>query len=115
RERMPVLDAQGFKYLKEALADGSISPGDQAEITDIMMNGWGKNYFNRNAAMVYSLVKEQGNDYRWLALVLQGENEINEAWRARGVGYAGEVSDTGWQGFSKHLATARSCVTEPWQ
>jgi hypothetical protein len=114
-DRVPVLDAQALKYLKEAFADGSILPGDEAEIADIFVNSWGRQFFDRNAAAVYSLAQDQGKDYRWLALVLQGENEITEAWRARGGGYVNTVSDSGWQGFRDHLATARECLTEAWQ
>ena len=114
-DRVPVLDAQALQYLKAAFADGSILPGDQAEIAEILINGWGRNFFDRNAAAVFSLVQNEGNDYRWLTLVLQGEHEIREAWRARGGGYADTVSETGSQGFQEHLAMARSYFSEAWR
>jgi hypothetical protein len=114
-DRQPVLDAQALKYLKEAFTDGSLLPDDQAEMAEILINGWGRNFFFRNAVAVYSLAQDQGNDYRWLALVLKGENEISVAWRARGGGFTDTVSEKGWKGFSDHLATARECLTEAWK
>jgi len=114
-DRLPVLDAQALQDLKAAFADGSILPGDQADIGRILEEGWGHEFYTRNGEPVYAMIQNQGNDYRWLALTLQGENEINAAWRARGSGYANEVSEAGWQGFRDHLAAARTCLTEAWQ
>lgn len=113
--RLPVLDAQALQHLRTAFADGSLQPGDQALVGDLLINGWASGFRSRNAAAVLSLVQEQGDAWRWLALVLEGENEINEAWRARGGGYVDTVSDSGWKGFNTHLAAARKCLTSAWQ
>jgi len=64
---------------------------------------------------VCAMVQDQGNDYKWLALVLEGENEISEAWRARGGGYINTVSDAGIKGFNEHLAMARKYFTQAWK
>lgn len=114
-DRLPVLDAQAMQYLKAALTDGSIQPGDQAQLAEILVNDWGAQFFERNSAAVCSLVQERGDAYQWLALVLQGDSEINAAWAARGGGYANTVSESGWQGFNDHLAKARKCLTQAWQ
>jgi hypothetical protein len=114
-DRLPVLDAQSLQYLQEALTDGSVGPEDQAEIAEILIMGWGRGFFDRNAKAVYMMVQGRGNAYEWLALVLEGENEISEAWLARGGGYSDTVSSTGWKGFSEHLASARECFTEAWK
>jgi hypothetical protein len=113
--RQPVLDAQALQYLKTALTDGSLQPGDQAKLAEILINDWGRDFFKRNAAAVCPLVQEQGGTFQWLALVLEGEFQINEAWRVRGDGYASSVSDAGWKGFAGHLGQARKNLTQAWQ
>jgi hypothetical protein len=113
-DRLPVLDAQALQYLEEALTDGSVRPEDQAEIADILIMGWGRGFFDRNAEAIYTMVQGQGEAYKWLALVLEGEHGISAAWEARGGGYTDSVSSAGWNGFSDHLAVARKCFTRAW-
>jgi hypothetical protein len=114
-DRLPVLDAQALQDLKAAFADGSIRPEDQDQIAELLMNDWGDKFFERQASSIYPLVQQQGNAYQWLALTLEGEYQINEAWRSRGSGYADSVSENGWKGFSEHLAAAHSCLTQAWK
>lgn len=114
-DRLPVLDAQSLQYLKAAFSDGSFQPGDQADIAETLINGWGSGFRNRNGLAVYQLVQNQGDAYQWLAQVLDGEYHIDEAWRARGNGYANSVSEAGWQGFNSHLALARQSLTRAWE
>jgi hypothetical protein len=114
-DRIPVLDALALHRLKEAFADGSIRPEDQAEIADILIMGWGEDFFSRNATAIYPLVRDQGDSFQWLALVLEGEYQIKEAWKARGGGYSNTVTEKGWEGFREHLAEARECLTRAWK
>lgn len=113
--RIAALDSQALQYLREALTDGSVKPADQEEIGEILLEGYGSWFFWRNQPTVVSMVQNQGRDFEWLALVLQGEQEINEAWKIRGGGYANTVSALGWQGFSEHLNTADRCLTRAWK
>ncbi len=114
-DRIPVLDALALQRLKEAFADGSFRPEDQAEIADILIMGWGEGFFSRNAAAIGPLVRDQGDSFEWLALVLEGEYQIKEAWKARGGGYTDTVTEKGWEGFREHLAEARECLTKAWK
>lgn len=50
----------------------------------------------------------------WLAHVLLGRFEIDEAWRARGTGSAASVSEAGWKGFAVHLDAATEHLTAAW-
>jgi hypothetical protein len=113
--RVPQLDSQSIIYFEQALTDGSLRPEDQAELGEILVNEWGKNFFERNADSVVKLVEKQGKPFEWLALTLRGENEIKKAWAARGGGYRDSVSANGWEGFSDHLAKAREALTQAWQ
>jgi hypothetical protein len=63
---------------------------------------------------VHPAVAQTGKSFAWLALVLEGEYHVKEAWKARGGGYAGTVTSQGWQGFHEHSAAARKCFTEAW-
>ena len=40
---------------------------------------------------------------------------FNLGWKARGGGWASEVTDKGWQGFDAHLTKARSLLLQAWQ
>lgn len=113
--REPELDASAMQYLKQALGEGSVRPEDQDDIGDVLIMGWGRSFFDRNAVTLYQMVERQGKSFRWLALVLRGEYEIEKAWQARGGGYADTVSQQGWNGFRDHLANARTYLAEAWK
>ncbi len=108
------LDTSALELLPKCFADGSFTPGDQQEIADIFVNGWGNDFFENNAASVCEIVHRAGPAYQWLGLVLDGERYIVEAWRARGGGYADSVTTGGWKGFKDNLAEAREALTQAW-
>ena len=113
-DRASALDTSALQLLSKCFADGSFTPADQQEIADILVNGWGYNFFEHNAESICTIIHEAGPDYPWLALTLDGEREIDEAWAARGGGYANAVTTEGWQGFNSHLASARGDLTAAW-
>lgn len=51
----------------------------------------------------------------WLMRMLRGKSEIELAWKARGGGWAKDVTDEGWAGFKEHLEKARAILTACWQ
>ncbi|MDR3457614.1 MAG: DUF4339 domain-containing protein [Verrucomicrobiae bacterium] len=114
-DRISQLDSLALDQLKQAFTDGSLRPEDEAELGEIMVNGWGAKFFQRQADEIVKLVESQAKPRPWLALTLRGENEINKAWAARGTGYANAVTSAGWQGFNEHLANARAALTKAWK
>jgi hypothetical protein len=112
--RASALNVPALQQLRLCFTDGSFTPDDQQELAEIFVNGWGRSFFSRNAPAVCQIAHEAGPSFHWLALELDGEREIAEAWAARGGGYANTVTDQGWQDFKSHLAAARSNLTEAW-
>jgi hypothetical protein len=111
--RIRSLDEQALRFLKEALKDGSFQVGDEEELAEILVNGWAENLFKRNGPGVCLAVERAGR-YPWLTQVLQGEKEVNEAWKARGSGWGNQVTAEGWQGFTEHLAKGRVALEGAW-
>jgi hypothetical protein len=113
-ERVRALDNAAIRLFEQCFSDGSLLPGDQAEIADILINGWASGFFSQNRAVVHP-IPAKAKGFEWLALVLKGEHHIDEAWKARGGGYANTVSAEGWRAFSEHLGEARASLTEAWK
>jgi hypothetical protein len=112
--RAAMLNTSALQWLRKCFADGSFTPADQQEIADIFVNGQGNSFFKGNGAAILKISREAGTNFNWLALVLDGENEINEAWKARGDGYADSVTRQGWEQFHEHLQAARATFTQAW-
>jgi hypothetical protein len=114
-DRVRNLDLSAERLLKEALNDGSIRPEDHLDLAETLVLDWGKGFFNRNPTAVAKIVEDAGKPYEWMALVLEGEHQINAAWKARGTGYVNTVKPEGWKGFHDHLAKARASLTKAWK
>ena len=108
------LETSALQLLKQCFSDGSFTPADQQDVADIFINGWGYDFFQQNGASICAISRNAGPKYQWLTLTLNGENEITQAWAARGSGYSDSVTDEGWKGFRAHLGTARSDFTAAW-
>lgn len=109
------LDAAAVDLFRSQFQDGSLQPEDQPELADILLDGWGKEFFERNGTVVQQMTAEAGKTFEWLALVLEGENHTDAAWKLRGSGWANNVTAEGWKGFNRELAAARACLTRAWE
>lgn len=51
----------------------------------------------------------------WVRDVIAGLLHIDLAWESRGNDFADKVTEAGWKGFFRHLATARDRLTRAWK
>jgi len=109
------LQLSAVELFRQSLTDGGLRTGDQAELGEILINGWGDNFFRQHHDAICQAAGDGGKSFQWLALVLKGEAHIIEAWKARGGGYVNTVSDEGWKGFNTHLASARESLSKAWK
>lgn len=114
RQRLEALGSDALDKLQQALGDSSIGPDDQAEMAEILLNGWGSTFFYHYQPRICEIARGGGKSCQWLSLLLDGQYQINEAWRSRGGGYANTVTEQGWTGFREHLASARKSLTKAW-
>jgi hypothetical protein len=108
------LNTSALERLARCFADGSFQPRDQQEIAALFIDGWGYTFFSRNDAAVCDIVSKAGPSYHWLALVLDGERFIIDAWDARGGGRLDTVSDEQLAKFQRLLGEGGKRLTEAW-
>jgi hypothetical protein len=109
------LNTSALALLPQCFSDGSLTPADQQEIAEIFVHGWASGFFAANDAPVCEIVHNAGPSYQWLALVLDGDRYITEAWKERGSGYSNTVTSDGWLAFGKDLADARRILIQAWK
>ena len=79
---------------------------------------WGVYFFVRQ--LVGATVRDRQTAFArskadpWIARMIEGEVELDLAWKARGSGWASEVTEEGWKGFAEHRALARKAFAAAW-
>ncbi len=69
----------------------------------------------KDAQNLLTIVQKARRADPWYAHVLRGRLAVDEAWKARGSGYANTVSRTGWEGFARQLQVARKEYVAAWR
>lgn len=75
------------------------------------------NYLNGYNRDVRGFMKRASADQKidpYIRNLYQGILSTRYAWEARGSGFADTVTPEGWDGFQKHLATAKSSLQDCW-
>ncbi len=108
------LNTKALALVTSCFVDGSFQPGDQQEIASLFIDSWGYTFFTRNDAAVCRIVYDAGPAFHWLALVLDGERCIIDAWAARGNGGSDTVSDQQWAEFNRLIVEAQKPLVEAW-
>jgi hypothetical protein len=108
------LNTSALARLALCFSDGSFQPRDQQEIAALFIDSWGYTFFSKNDAAVCDIVYKAGAPYHWLALVLDGERFIIDAWNARGDGRINTVSAEQLAEFKRLLGDGGKRLTEAW-
>ena len=98
------LDAQLADLLLESLKGPIINDAHRRLLLDEVQEQLRE--LGPDAAAYYDrVIKQEGAD-PWVVAMLAGEYHIDEAWRARGSGFANTVTEEGWKGFRDNLKLA---------
>jgi hypothetical protein len=108
------LNTSALALLSGCFADGSFQPRDQQEIASLFIDSWGFTFFSKNGSAVCDVVNQAGPSYRWLALVLDGERLMVDAWNVRGGGRIDTVSAEQLAEFKRLLGEGGKRLTEAW-
>jgi hypothetical protein len=114
KDRTAALDAKALTIFREALGDGSFTAAEQEVCAEKIIFGWSKDFFSQNGRAAAQAARDAGKTFEWLALVLESEDDMGRAWKARGNGFADKVTPEGWQGFRTNLAAARRASSRAW-
>ena len=95
-------------------ADG-LRVEDEEHFADTFLVSWGTALFRERGADIVEAARKAGPEHAWLAWVLEGEWEIDLAWKARGSGTAGTVSAQAFRDFDRHLAVAEKALSQAWE
>jgi len=81
---------------------------------DLLLGRWDTT-FDKQWRKLYEGLKKNPKSHPYLVDFIGGWCEIEEAWQARGPGWASEVTEQGWKGFYRHLAEAEKLLRRAWQ
>jgi hypothetical protein len=113
--RRAAYEAAALTHLAEAVRDKSLPATDAEIIAENLVTGWGDIFFENQRDAVCAIFSNAGPEWRWLALTLNGERHVQDAWDARGGGYAQTVTSDGWTQFRHHLKLAATHFEAAWQ
>jgi len=102
-----------IKWAAEAAAEPFATPEqrilwEQFEMDDASpMELWERQF--------YEAITAQPTADPWIVNMASGYYHVAKAWEERGVRWASEVTEEGWEGFHKHLDLAREHLTAAWE
>jgi hypothetical protein len=99
------LEGQLLDDLCAAIRSGDFEPGQKRVLLHYVESGL--QCMKTGKATLYQRVAAMEDGEPWVRQVLAGNLCINLAWEARGGGWAYKVTQEGWEGFRKNMATAR--------
>jgi hypothetical protein len=114
-DQLKAADAQSLDYLKQGLADGSFRTDEMLALRIRLSAQSGKDLLSRNAKEVSQILESSTNVSPWVTEYIEGCRSVDDAWKARGTGWADTVTDAGWKGFEQNIAIARTHLTKSWQ
>ncbi len=111
RDEATELVDRELEYLARTVADGPYLPDEQRQLYNQLSPALEKYSIEKLQPVVERI---NTHLYPWLRQMASARLETRLAWKARGGGWAGEVTEEGWKGFEKHMVAARDRLNEAW-
>ncbi|MCI0332319.1 MAG: hypothetical protein L0228_03715 [Planctomycetes bacterium] len=111
REEAVELVDRELEYLARTVADGPYLPDEQRQMYNQLSPALEKYSIEKLQPLVERI---NTHLYPWLWQMASARLETRLAWKARGGGWANEVTEEGWKGFERHMAAARDHLSEAW-
>jgi len=108
-------DQVSLGLLRAALETAPFTPGEMSVLRSRLLTHSGEDLFARHAKEMCEILDSSPNVQPWLAEYFEGRRFIDEAWRARGGGWANAVTEQGWKGFEENIASARAHLVKSWE
>jgi len=111
RKKTDASTALAKQWLLASLRDGSYTSADRQVFFEQIDGTIGELLTLKD---VLNALKQQPNADPYLVAVYEARDEIAQAWKSRGDGFANTVTTEGWKGFAKHLDKAHKLLTDAW-
>jgi len=108
-------DQASLAFLRTSMEDADFTPAEMPVLRMRLLRDSGRDLFSRHPAEMCAILESSPHVEPWVADYFQGLRFIDEAWKARGSGYADTVTDQGWKDFAKNIGFARERLTKSWE
>jgi tetratricopeptide (TPR) repeat protein len=111
----PALRQVELRWFEESLEDASFEPTDSLVLFYQLDNGTGPDFFDRSSFRAAAAIQRATWIEPWVRLRFLGLRHYNDAWLARGGGWAKDVKPDGWKQWAILMAQARDELVESWR
>jgi len=101
-----------LEALRGALSAKPLDAGAYCAWSELFSSDAGEKLLEQNGEEVCGVVDSVAGVQEWFRLWLRGHSEVQQAWLARGGGWANSVTEERWKLFSQHLAAARAALEQ---
>jgi tetratricopeptide (TPR) repeat protein len=113
KEAEPV-ESQAVELAIATITNGDFHSDEQRLLFDAIQP-MVKNYPDEGVGRLLDAITGNTAVSLWLQHMVAGEHEITLAWKARGSGWASEVTQEGQKGFKEHIEKARDHLSAAWE
>ena len=104
-----------LEALSAALSEKPLGEGDYRVWCQMFLKYSGACLLKQDGEGVCHVVESLPGAAEWFQFWMRGRSEIEQAWLARGEGWANSVKPEQWEQFSHHLANARTSLEQSWK
>ena len=108
-------DQRALEYLRQSFIQGDYQPDEYVLLHFRLLQNPGAAWAARLGDQFCNTLERTPECPPWIGKLYRGKYEVQLAWRARGTGYAGTVSERGWQEYYEHLRRAEAELAGSWE